>query len=202
MKKMQEKKNDSHQSITRHPNFWVFVVVGFMLLSIATAGPLVFKAYADMSSARDSIVQVKNAIMAQAIIDNDYDTWNSMVTDPRIKSEVNKSNFSQFTEAYKLLQEGRLEEADAYKRALGIKIAKENSAVKSSAIATALEDRDYKSWVKAVDPKTASKVPGDKFDDYVKSAALIEAGFISKSAKVKQITGLKKAYEYISSSHE
>lgn len=195
-------KEKNHESITKHPYFWAFVVGVFVLLVIAVAGPLVFKAYADMSFAHDEAIQVKNAAITQSIIDRDYATWDSLVTDPKLKAEVNSSNFSQFAEAYTLLQEGRLEEADVYKRFLGLKEAQNISIEKSDAITKALQSNDYRSWNTIVGPQKAAQVSSEQFTEYAKSALLLESGFVSKANKVQVKYGLREGYTYTSSSHE
>lgn len=195
-------KNENHQSITHHPYFWGFVIGVFVLLSVAVAGPLVFRAYADMSSAHDEAIQVKNTAITQAIIDRDYNTWNSLVTDPKIKAGVNSANFDQFAEAYVLLQQGRLEEADVYKKQVGLKVAQRVSVEKSNAIREALADNNYNAWSNIVGPVIASQVPSEKFDTYAESVLLLDAGFVSRASKTQVNIGMREGYGYTSSSHE
>jgi len=91
-----------------HHRAWLFSAGIFILLVLAAAGPLVFKAFADMSSAHQAEVQSRNANISAAILDDDYEAWSSLVTDESLKAQINASNFDTFAEAYRLLQQGEL----------------------------------------------------------------------------------------------
>lgn len=196
---MKEKKR---QSITQHPYFFGFVAIVFLLLSVAVVGPLVFSAYADRNEVIDSQIQIKNAAITQAIINRDYQAWDALVNDPKLKATINQANFAQFAEAYTLLQTGRLEEADVYKKSLGLKEEQGTSAEKSIAITRALQNKDYNLWAQLVGPQKASQVSADRFSDYAISALMLESGFVAKSSKYQAKTGFKRPLTPVSSSHE
>ena len=53
---------------------------------------------------------------------NDYDGWSKLIEGRgRAVEVVNEENFSRFTEARRLAQEGRYEEADAIREELGLR---------------------------------------------------------------------------------
>jgi hypothetical protein len=192
--------NDNNQHhLTKHRHFWLFVIGFFVLVSIAAAGPLVYKAYADLASAHDIAVQTKNAQITQAIVSRDYNTWSQLVTDPKLKAEVNSANFNNFAEAYTLLQVGRLEEADVLKKQLGLKEQQNVSVVKSSKITEALADKDYNAWRNIVGAEAAAKVSPAQFETFAKAALLMDAGLVSRAAKLQVFSGMKSMPEYSSS---
>jgi len=192
-------ENNQHH-LTKHRHFWLFVIGFFILLSIAAVGPLVYQAYADLTSAHDIAIQTKNAEITQAIVSRDYNTWSQLVADPKLKAEVNSANFNNFAEAYTLLQVGRLEEADVLKKQLGLKEQQTVTVVKSAKITEALERQDYTAWSKVVGTEAASKVSVSQFETFAKAALLMDSGLVSKAAKLQVLSGIKTMPDY-SSSH-
>ena len=64
----------------------------------------------------------RHAEMTKAMNDNDYNAWTELMGDRgKVTQVINEENFSRFTEAHKLAQEGEYEEADAIRKELGLR---------------------------------------------------------------------------------
>ncbi len=172
----------------------------FLLLVIAVAAPLIYQAYASTTSAQQQAIQTKNAAISQAIVNNDYNTWSSLVTDPKLKAQVNASNFNSFAQAYRLLEQGKLDEADVIKQQIGLKQALTVATNKSAAISAAIASQDYAAWRTAVGSDQAPEVTADNFKPYAEMLANVESGKLNKATSMQYSLGLKTKIDY-SSSH-
>ena len=64
----------------------------------------------------------RHAEMTEVMDSNDYEVWSKLMEGRgRVTQVVNEENFSRFTEARRLAQEGRYEEADAIREELGLR---------------------------------------------------------------------------------
>mgnify|MGYP001005616535 CR=1 FL=1 len=184
-----------------HHRAWLFSAGIFILLVLAAAGPLVFKAFADMSSAHQAEVQSRNASISAAILDDDYETWASLVTDESLKAQINASNFDTFAEAYRLLQQGELEAADLLKKQLALKEEFQVTNAKSALIGDAIARRDYKAWRSLVGKDYASVVTDANFETYAKLVDASQKGKLNQATRLQYSLGLKTKLNY-SSSHD
>ncbi len=185
-----------------HRRVWLFSAGIFILLAVAAAGPLVFKAFADMSSSHQAEVQSRNADISAAILDNDYEAWAELVTDESLKTQINASNFKTFADAYRLLQQGELEEADLLKKQLALKEEFQVVNAKSALIGDAIARRDYKAWRKVVGSDYAlDVVNSSNFETYAKLVDVSQKGKLNQAARLQYSLGLKTKLNY-SSSHD
>jgi len=65
--------------------------------------------------------QANFTAIKNAIENNDYNTWKSLMGNNKITETITAENFSKFTEAHKLLSEGKADEAKAIFEELGLK---------------------------------------------------------------------------------
>ena len=64
----------------------------------------------------------RHAEMTKAMNDNDYNAWTELMGDRgKVTQVINEENFSRFTEAHKLAQDGEYEEADMIREELGLR---------------------------------------------------------------------------------
>jgi len=180
-----------------HRRVWVFSAGIFLLLAVFAAGPLVFKAFADVSSAHQQAIQSKNASINQAIIDRDYDTWQSLVTDQELKSKINADNFGTFADAYILLEQGKLEEADILKKQLALKEDYQITSIKSALIGDAIANRDYTAWREVVgESYAAGTVTDGNFGTYARILDAAGSGKLNVSTRLQYSLALKQKLAY------
>jgi len=181
-----------------------FFVIGavFLFFCLLIAVPILVDAMLTMSAQRNLEIQQKNNVIAAAILNNDYATWSSLVSDEKLKTKVNASNFSQYTTAYQLLQQGKVEEADLIKKQLALKQNFVAVAVKSQEIDNAINANDYNAWRAIVGSDAESKVTSDNFTTYAEAYRLIKQGDLWEANKIKRTIDLKPTLEemYYSSS--
>lgn len=183
-----------------HRRFWLLSAVIFFLLSVAAAGPLVYKAFADVSSAHEQAIQLRNAAISQAIIDNDYDTWASLVQDEKLKSQINAGNFETFAEAYRLLEKGMIDEANLLKKQIGLKEEFSQKASVSGKISLAIANQDYAQWRALVgEDYQSGVVRADNFSQYAKILKAASEGRFNQVVKGKIDLGIKQRLNYSSS---
>lgn len=187
-------------SLSSHRRVWLFSAVIFFLLALAAAGPLVFKAFADASSAHEQVIQARNAAISEAIMDNDYNAWDSLVQDETLKQQIDSNNFESFAEAYRLLEKGMLTEAELLKRQIGIKEEIKQNAKVSNMISQAIVDKDYSLWRQAVGNDYAQGVvTSGNFDRYASFLQDIEKGRLNRAVRYQYETGIKQKMDYSSS---
>jgi len=151
-----------------------------------------------ISAERAQIIQQKNSAIEMAILNNDYNTWSSLVTDENLKTKITAQNFSQFVEAYRLLQQGKVEEANLIKKQLLLKQSFQAVAIKSEAIEDAIENGNYAAW-RAVVGTQEPQVNASNFATYASAYKLIEQGKLRQSSFLRRDLGLKP--DVYSSSH-
>lgn len=195
---MSEQKQMTSSS---HHRAWLFSAGIFILLALAATGPLVFKAFADFSSARQAEAELLNSQISAAILNEDYETWASLVTDESLKKRIDASNFSSFAEAYRLLQQGELEAADLIKRRLALKEEFEMVNIKSALIGDAIARRDYQEWRRLVGEDYARDVTEVNFENYAELIDFSQSGILNQATRLQYSLGFKNKLEY-SSSHD
>ncbi len=187
-------------SLSSHRRVWLFSALIFFLLALAAAGPLVFKAFADASSAHEQVIQARNAAISEAILNNDYNAWDSLVQDQTLKQQINSSNFEAFAEAYRLLEKGMITEAELLKRQVGIKEEMNQNAVVSSMIGQAIVNKDYNLWRQAVGNDYAQGVvTAGNFDKYASFLQDVEKGRLNRAVRYQYDLGVKQKMDYSSS---
>ncbi|MFZ4631717.1 MAG: hypothetical protein ACOYL8_00745 [Patescibacteria group bacterium] len=151
------------------------LVVGIFLLAVFLL-PVAAFAGVRISIA---LTQAKNAQIDSAIMNNDYETWSVLVSDENIKSKVTEQNFSSFTNAYRLLKQGNVEDANPIKISLGLKKSFFQSSSKSQTIKNAIQSNDYKAWRSLVGASTMASVNAENFADYVNAYTAASDGDIA-----------------------
>lgn len=174
----------------RHKKTIVVSLAGFLLLTALTAGPVFVSAMITISAERAAIIELKNSAIEMAILNNDYATWSSLVTDENLKTKITAQNFPQFVEAYRLLQQGKVEEANLIKKQLLLKQSFQAVAVKSEAIEDAIEGGNYAAW-RAVVGTQEPQVNAINFATYAAAYKLIEQGRLRQGSFLRRDLGLK-----------
>ncbi len=182
-----------------HKKLLVFSAVGFLFLCLAALGPIFVKAMIEDNAARNLEIQQKNMAIESAIINNDYATWSSLVTDKNLKAQINSSNFSQFTQIYRLLQQGKIEEANIIKKQLNLKQDFVVVSTKSSLIDEAINNGDYTAWRNIVGANWEPSVNAKNFLDYAKAYVLLAQGRLKQADVIKQRINIRPSYDYTSS---
>jgi len=182
-----------------HKKLLAFSAVGFILLCLVTLGPIFVKAMMEENAARTLEIQQKNVAIESAIMNNDYQTWSGLVTDDNLKAKINSSNFSQFTQIYRLLQQGKIEEADIIKKQLNLKQDFVVVSTKSSLIDEAINNSDYQAWRDIVGANWEPSVTAVNFVQYAKAYQLLAQGRLKQAEVIRQRIDLRQAYDYTSS---
>lgn len=203
MKKTTLKKQPMNQGASSyfktHKKLLAFSAIGFILLCLVTLGPIFVKAMMEENAARTLAIQEKNMAIESAIVNNDYQAWSSLVTDENLKSKINSSNFSQFTQIYRLLQQGKLEEADIIKKQLNLKQDFMVVSTKSSLIDAAINNNDYSAWRSIVGASWEPAVNATNFSSYAEAYKLLVRGKLKQADILKQRINLSQKYDYTSS---
>jgi len=184
--------------LKKHQRTILVSLVGFLVLTALTAGPVFVSAMLTLSAQQAAEIQAKNSAIEAAIINNDYATWSNLVSDEKLKSQITAQNFPQFSEAYRLLQQGKVEEANLIKKQLSLKQQFQEVAVKSQMIDVAITNGDYAAW-RSIVGSQQSQVTSDNFSDYSKAYAMLAAGNLQKADSIKRNIGVKE--NFFSSSH-
>lgn len=179
-------KNFFHE----HKKTALISLAGFLFLTSLTAGPVFVSAMITISAQHAQAVQQKNSAIDAAILNNDYNTWSSLVTDDNLKKKITAGNFSQFSEAYRLLQQGKVEEANLIKKQLSLKQSFANVAVKSIAIDSAINSNNYDAW-RSIVGSQEPQVNAGNFGVYAAAYKLIEQGKLRQSSFLMQNIGVK-----------
>ncbi|MFA5131417.1 MAG: hypothetical protein WC467_03240 [Patescibacteria group bacterium] len=182
-----------------HKKLLIFSAIGFILLCLAALTPLFVKAMVEANAARDAIIQEKNVAIEEAIMNNDYATWSSLVTDKSLKAKITSDNFSQFTEVYRLLQQGKVEEANLIKKQLNLKQDFQVLTTKISEIDAAIMAGDYQAWRSIVGQGWKPEVNADNFVQFGETYKLIAQGKLKQANLLQQRLNLKVKYDYTSS---
>lgn len=174
-----------------HRKFLTVSAGVFFFLAFLAVSPIFVEAMLTLSAQRNAQIQQKNNAIEAAISGNDYATWSSLVNDNNLKAKVNAGNFSQFTNAYNLLEQGKMAEADLIKKQLSLKQDFAAAAAKSDEIRTAISNDDYDAWRVAVGSGVEPQVDTSNFHQYTHSYWLIMSGNISGANRIKRKIGVK-----------
>jgi len=138
----------------------------------------------------------KNEAVKGAVDAGDYQAFKAAVGDGKASS-VTEEQFSKMTEAHKLMEEGKLEEAKQLIKDSGLKMPFRGRGhgmmrghfdpEKRKAVEAAFEANDYNAWVAAVgaDSRQAKEVTQEEFPQLVKAHGLME-----ESRNIRQSIGL------------
>jgi hypothetical protein len=100
------------------------VLLGILGLSIAgiTAYSAQTLAYqGDPTTTGPSYTPERHEQMQKAFKSNDYETWKGlMVGKGRVIEVINEDNFGKFSEMHTLMEEGKVDEANALRKELGL----------------------------------------------------------------------------------
>lgn len=184
--------NSFFRDLKNHRRAMFISGAAFFAAVLLVSAPLFGQAMRTFESIRIQAIQEKNAQIETAIINNDYDTWNNLVTDKALKKQITRENFAQFSQSYQLLQEGKIEELNLAKKSLALKQDFQQTAEKSKAIDKAIKSRDYDLWASLVtDPKSKKEVTRENFKTYASAYELILQGKIGKADLLKRKINLK-----------
>jgi hypothetical protein len=176
-------KNVDHQKI------WLFSALIFLLLTLALLSPLIFKAYADVVSIDNQAIQVKNAAITQAILDKDYEAWAALQSDESLLAAVNAGNFHLFAEAYRLLEQGKIAEANLIKKGMSMKAEFAQTAQMSLQIQNAIKNRDYDLWLQTTNDE---RVGRDDFNYYTEILKMVSVGELDEAFARQRGLGLRQ----------
>ncbi|MFA6995592.1 MAG: hypothetical protein WC249_04310 [Patescibacteria group bacterium] len=184
-----------------HRSFLVGTSAAFLFFCFLVIGPLFVEAVLTLSDQQSAAILQKNSAIEAAILNNDYITWSSLVSDDNLKSKINAGNFVQYADAYRLLQQGKVEEANIIKKQLALKQNFAALAVKSQAIEAAIDGNNYTAWRAAVG-NSETKVDSSNFTAYVESYKLIRQGNLAVAQPLQRVIGLSRISDeaYYSSS--
>lgn len=173
-----------------HKKRIIVATIALLVLLAVTSGPLLVYAVIKKVEIRNEAIQAKNAQIEAAILNNDFSTWYSLETDKNLKARINQGNFSLYAEAYHLLQQGKVDEANLIKKQLSLKQDFEAVATKSLALDNAIENGDYATWRQIVG-SDIPQVNQNNFKQYAAAYKLIEAGRIKRASSLMQDIGAR-----------
>lgn len=71
----------------------------------------------------------RHEAMEQAFDNNDYNSWKELMSGKgRVSQVITEENFARFSEAHKLAQEGKIEEAKQIRQELGLGLGSRNGS--------------------------------------------------------------------------
>jgi hypothetical protein len=71
----------------------------------------------------------RHEAMVQAFDNNDYNTWKELMSGKgKVSQVITEENFARFAEAYKLAQDGKLDEAKQIRQELGLGLGNRNGS--------------------------------------------------------------------------
>jgi len=193
-------KNFKEYLSTHGRSLWISAGL-FLLLVVVAIGPSVYHALADLSSLQSQAIQLKNVAITEAIVNNDYDTWESLVDDDSLKNEITAENFATFSQAYTLLEQGEIEAANILKKQANLKKTYQVVVNRSSQINDAIENGNYYVWRSVVGADYSPEVDYYNFRKYSEAVSKANSGSLNKASKLKLDLGLKQVIDYYSSSH-
>lgn len=102
------------------------IILGISALGIAASALMLTKsviAYrGDYTQKGPDCTPEKHEAMEQAFENNDYQAWKELMNGKgRVGEIVNEDNFARFSEAHRLAEEGKYEEADQIREELGLR---------------------------------------------------------------------------------
>ncbi len=105
----------------RNIRLWisVFALAGFIFLA---SGDSVYAYRGDYSKQGPNCTTEKKAEMDKVISSGDYLSWQKLMEGRgRVSEVINEKNFSKFAEAYRLAKDGKIKEAEAIRKELGLR---------------------------------------------------------------------------------
>ena len=102
-----------------HWKFLTVTAVIFLFLSFSVIAPL--QAMITLTNAQNLAIQTYNTALKNAINNNDYGTWSSLINDSSLTDKINAGNFSQFVAAYNYTMQGNIKAANTIRVQLGLK---------------------------------------------------------------------------------
>jgi len=171
-----------------------------IILFFALAVVVPLEAMITLTAARNLEIQNKNSAIEAAMNSNNYATWNSLVTDQNLKSKVNAGNFAQFVTNYRLLQQGKIVDADPIKKALMFKEDFAETAAKSQSIENAINSSNYTAWRTAVGPGVQPMISSANFATYVTGYKLASTGDFIAANRIFRTLTIKPGYTEMYSS--
>lgn len=172
----------------RHYQMSALLFLAFVIIAIV---PVAYYATASITALQTAAIQEKNSAIETAILNNDYTSWANLETDTNLKNQINSSNFSQFTEAFRLLQQGKIEEVNIIKKSISLKADFQEAVIKSDLISAAIADDDYAQWRELVGESFQTDINDVNFHAYADSYRLIMEGKLKQSNYIKIRTGIK-----------
>lgn len=136
----------------------------------------------------------------EAVEAGDYSAWAELTAGKPIADKIDEAGFAKLTEAHKLMQEGKYEEAKEIKKELGLKMGPAKrmhlkahfNPEKREAVQTALDAGDYSAWFKAVgeDSPISEKINEDNFSQLVKAHELRQ-----EARSIMEELGIEKGHK-------
>jgi len=93
-------------------------------LAVAAAAGIAGSASAyrgDYTQQGPNYSEERHQLMEQAFENNDYNLWKSQMNGRGVTNVINESNFAQFAEAHRLVNEGKYDEANQIREELGLR---------------------------------------------------------------------------------
>ncbi len=101
------------------------LVLGALIMS-----PTIIGAYqGDPNVQGPNCTPERHEAMEQAFDNNDYNSWKELMSGKgRVSQVITEENFARFSEAHKLAQEGKIEEAKQIRQELGLGLGSRNGS--------------------------------------------------------------------------
>lgn len=141
----------------------------------------------------------------EALENEDYNAWKEAVNEKCPANQIDESEFEKLTEAHRLAQEGKYEEARQIKEELGLKgheMKKGHgkgfgmSDEEHEAIWQALENNDYNAWKEAMgDRKMAGEIDESEFAKLVEAHNLRKEGQFTEASEIMEELGLRRGHK-------
>ena len=171
----------------------IAIPVATIALAAGTLGITAFaSAHANGEGRRGPSQEVKEAIES-----GDYNTFKEAASGTPLAEKITEENFSKLSEAHKLREEGKHEEAKAIMEELGLKGPKDEQGQKMDSetrakLDAAMDAGDYNAWKEIVDDKPiASQVTADNFAKFVEAHNLREEGKHEEAKAIMDELGIK-----------
>ena len=187
--KQEEKNLINHLKENKH-HYKISALLSLAFVVVILV-PVIYYTAASITTLQTTAIQEKNSAIETAILNNDYTAWASIETDKSLKSQINSSNFNQFTEAFRFLQQGKLEEANIIKKTISLRADLQEATNKSALITGTIKDDNYIQWRGIVGPTFETQINSFNFSSYAQSYRLIMQGKLKQSNYVKIRSGIK-----------
>ena len=146
---------------------------------------------------KQEVIENRQAIQ-DAIKNNDYKTWKTLVGDRPAAEKITETNWSKYVEMHSYF-----DKAKALRDELGLPAQKREMRGNGNgkglgnkmpkAVLEALNSGDYDAWVKAIGEKNPhkDKITKDNFSKFAEAHKLMQAGKPDEAAKIFDELGLK-----------